>query len=202
MKSRFMILVVFLLFCLILGLAYAEETHEQETLFLGIPRFESAEDVLASDLFLEKPEVIFGEDDTFEISGDAYLQGHPVALSVENAPVVSDGETDYDMSVFVRFDETLNKNPEIYDEVVQLLTEAWGEPSLRGFVYESEDFRGVVSEVDYDINLEDFLLGKIATDERYLISWDNQHGDGCMLLVLQLFKNTPYIMVGFYYSIQ
>lgn len=200
MKNHFLFLKVIIFCCLILGLAYAEEALEQETAFLGIPRFESVEDVLACDLFLEKPEVIFGEDDTFEIIGDAYLQGYPVSLSVENAPVASDGETDYDMSIFVRFDETLNKNPEIYDEVVQLLTEAWGEPSLRGFVYESEDFRGVVSEVDYDINMEDFLQGKIATNERYLISWDNQHGDECMLLVLQLFKNTPYIMVGFYYS--
>lgn len=201
MKSRFMILVVFILCYLISGLAYAEEALEQEPLFLGIPRFESVEDVLASDLFPEKPEVIFREDDTFEIYGDAYLQGHPVSLSVENVPVASDGETVYNMAIAVAFHETLNKNPEIYDEVVQLLTEAWGEPSFSGFFYESEDFRGVVSELDYDMNMEDFLQGKIASDERYLISWDNQHGDVCMLMVLQQLKNTPYLLLASTYSI-
>lgn len=201
MKSRFLFLKVFILFCLILGLAYAEEALEQEPLFLGIPRFESVEDVLASDLFPEKPEVTLREDNTYEIYGDAYLQGYPVSLYVENVSVDSGSETDFDMVIVVSFRETLNKNPGIYDEVVQLLTEAWGEPSFSGFFYESEDFRGVVPELDYDINMEDFLQGKIATDERYLIAWDNQHGDACMLMVLQQLKNMPYLFLGFYYSI-
>jgi len=201
LKKHFLFLKVFILCCLILGLANAEGALEQEALFLGVPRFESVEDGLASDLFLDKPEVTLREDNTYEIYGDAYLQGYPVSLYVENVSVDSGSETDFDMAIAVSFREPLNKNPGIYDEVVQLLKEAWGEPSFSGFFYESEGFRGVVPELDYDMNMEDFLQGKIASDERYLISWDNQHGDVCMLMVLQQLKNTPYLLLASTYSI-